>query len=305
MNLTQIKGNTWVIQANQLIPLYKLGQGRCVLLDSGLLEEREELERTLLDAGLTPAGILCSHAHVDHCANNGYFQEKYGTKVALTYPEAGMCASVLTLKCYFLTLPPDMVQRESACMIHDPDVIIPPDGPFSFCGAVFQIVHTPGHSAGHVCTVTPDNVCYTADALLSRELLEAKLPYSLSHRMAWDSREKLRALDCGQFIMAHRGVCTREEFGALIDANHALITRRAEEIFALIDQPLTASQISQRVCALYRLLTHKPRRALRFERNVRFFIEYLVDGGRLAMECREGTVYYSPAAACEPAEDSR
>ena len=44
MNLTQVKGNTWVIEANQLIPLYKLEDGRCVLLDSGLLEEREELE---------------------------------------------------------------------------------------------------------------------------------------------------------------------------------------------------------------------------------------------------------------------
>ena len=28
MNLTQIKGNTWVIEANQLIPLYKLGVAR-------------------------------------------------------------------------------------------------------------------------------------------------------------------------------------------------------------------------------------------------------------------------------------
>ena len=58
MNLTQIKGNTWVIEANQLIPLYKLGDGRCVLLDTGLFEEREELEETLRGAGLTSAGVL-------------------------------------------------------------------------------------------------------------------------------------------------------------------------------------------------------------------------------------------------------
>ena len=177
MNLTQIKGNTWVIEASELIPLYRLDDSRCVLLDTGLPGERDELDDTLRSAGLTPAGVLCSHAHVDHCANNGYFQAKYGTKVALTFPEAGMCSSLLTLKCYFLTLSPGTVERESSCMLHTPDVIIPPaDGPFSFCGADFRIVHTPGHSSGHVCTVTPDNVCYTADSLLSRELLEAKLP---------------------------------------------------------------------------------------------------------------------------------
>ena len=38
MKLTQVKGNTWVIEANQLIPLYRLGEGRCVLLDTGLAE---------------------------------------------------------------------------------------------------------------------------------------------------------------------------------------------------------------------------------------------------------------------------
>ena len=293
MKLTQIKGNTWVIEANQLIPLYKLDDGRCILLDSGLLQEREELERTLLDAGLKPAGILCSHAHVDHCANNGYFQEKYGTKIALTCPEAGMCSSVLTLKCYFLLLSPGMVERESACMIHEPDLFIPPaDCPFTICGEKFHIVHTPGHSAGHICTITPDNVCYTADALLSQEMLWAKLPYNLSQQTAMHSREKLRELDCEAFIMAHKGVCSKEEIGALIDANQALIHRRAEEILSLVDRPMTASQIDEAACVFYQLFTHKPRRSLRFERNVRFFIEYLVDTGQLAEGCQNGATYY-------------
>ena len=293
MKLTQVKGNTWVIEANQLIPLYKLDEKRCVLLDTGLLEEREELECTLSKAGLTPVGVLCSHAHVDHCASNGYLQEKYGTKIALTAPEAGMCASLLTLKCYFLTLSPGMVERESACMVHTPDVIIPAeDGLFSFCGAEFQIVHTPGHSAGHICTITPDNVCYTADALLSEEFLNAKLPYNLSQQMAIVSREKLRHLDCDAYIMAHRGICSKTRIEGLIDANQALIQRRAGEILSLVDRPMTASQIDEAACTFYQLFTHKPRRSLRFERNVRFFIEYLTDTGRLNEVCQNGVTYY-------------
>ena len=294
MELTQVKGNTWVMEANQLIPLYKLDSGRCVLLDSGLLQEREKLEETLKTAGLTPVGVLCSHAHVDHCANNGYLQEKYGTVVALTPPEAGMCSSLLTLKCYFLTLSPATVARESSCMVHTPDVSIPmSDGPFGFCGAEFQIIHTPGHSSGHICVITPDDVCYTADALLSRKLLDAKLPYSLSHQIAMESREKLRGLGCDAFILAHRGVCSGEEIGELIDANQDLVRRRAEEILALVDRPMTASQINEAACVLYELFTHKPHRSLRFERNVRFFIEYLVDTERLTQVCQNGVTYYA------------
>ena len=293
MKLRQIKGGTWVAEASQLVPFYRLDAGRCVLLDTGLLEEHEELECALREAGLTPAGVLCSHAHVDHCANNSYFQKKYGAKVALTFPEAGMCVSLLNLKCYFLTLSPGTVERESACMVHQPDIFLPmSDGPFTLCGAEFQIIHTPGHSAGHVCTVTPDNVCYTADALLSEELLTAKLPYNLSQQMALASREKLRHLSCDAYIMAHRGVCSGGEIGALIDANQALIRRRAEEILSFVQEPMTASQIDEAACIFYKLFTHKPPRSLRFERNVRFFIEYLVDTGRLNEVCQNGATYY-------------
>ena len=51
MKLTQVKGSTWVLEANELIPLYLLDDRRCVLLDSGLAKEREEIEKTLLEAG--------------------------------------------------------------------------------------------------------------------------------------------------------------------------------------------------------------------------------------------------------------
>ncbi len=292
MKLTQVKGNTWVAEGYELIPFYKLDDKRCVLLDTGLLEEREELESALLEAGLTPAGVLCSHAHVDHCASNGYFREKYGAKIALTFPEAGMCDNLLNLKCYFLTLPLGMVEREAGCMVHEPDIIIPPDGPFSFRGALFQIVHTPGHSAGHVCTVTPDGVCYAADALLSREMLKAKLPYNLNHELAEKSREKLRGVDCELFVIAHRGICPASEIGALIDANQALLQTRAREVLSLIDRPMTASEIDLAACRFYQLFTHRLRRALRYQRNVSFLLEYLVDRGELAAEIRDGTVYY-------------
>ena len=293
MELIQVKGNTWVADGVELIPFYKVDDHRCILLDSGLVSERKALEEALAQAGLTPIGILCSHAHVDHCANNGYFQEKLGIPVALTAPEAGMCSGILNLKCYFLTLPPSIVERESGCMVHTPDILIPPkDGPFSFCGVDFRLIHTPGHSAGHICTITPDNVCYTADALLSYELMEAKLPYNLSQRLAEGSREKIRALDCDLFIMAHRGICAKANLDELIDRNNALVRRRTYEILELVTHPMTASEIVQATCERYQLFTRQPRRSLRFERNVRFFIEFLVDEGELEMTCVRGNTYY-------------
>ena len=50
MNLTQIKGNTWVLEGQEFIPLYRLDERRCVLLDNGLVQEQKELEESLKGA---------------------------------------------------------------------------------------------------------------------------------------------------------------------------------------------------------------------------------------------------------------
>ncbi len=295
MELKQVKGSTWVIGGWALMPIYLLDEHRCILMDTGLREEREALDAFLQEKGLIPAGILCSHAHIDHCVNNRYFQEKYQIPVALSAPEAGMCSSILNLKSYRLIISPGADLEDMAEMVHTPDVVIPyQDGTISLAGARFRIITTPGHSSGHICAITPDNVCYAGDAIMSRETLDAKLPYALAIQTAMDSRQRLRDLGCDYFVMAHRGICAREEIGDLIDENHELILRRAREIRALITEPMDFSHVCGLVCQYFKLLSKRPSRALYYERNIRFFIEFLVDRGELAMEARQGVAYYLP-----------
>ena len=293
MNLKHIQGNTWVIEGNQLIPIYILPDKRCILMDSGLRKEREELEQLLKDNGLSPAAIVCTHAHVDHCANNDYFQKKYHIPVALSGPETGMASSILNLKCYRLLVSPDVAEQEMSDMVHTPDIVIPyVDWKLELEGERFGIVTTPGHSSGHICVITPDNVCYAGDAIMSREMMDAKLPYSLSIQHAMASRKKLLDLDCDLFVMAHRGICTKEEIGQLIEDNHALILRRAAEILELVDEPMDFSHLCGKVCQRFELFSPRARRALYYERNIRLFIEFLVDRGELDMESRQGVAYY-------------
>ena len=61
MKLTLVKGNTYVLEGEELIPLYKVGDDKCILLDTGLLIERQELEDSLQHYGLTPTQFRAHH----------------------------------------------------------------------------------------------------------------------------------------------------------------------------------------------------------------------------------------------------
>lgn len=292
-NLTQIKQNTYIIEANEMIPLYKIDDTRCILLDSGLIQEREELEETLNHYGLTPVAILCSHAHIDHAANNGYFQEKYGTMIAMTEPEAGMCNHILNLKSYRLVVSPAIAIEEMSEMVHQADVILPAhDCEIDLAGVHFQIIFTPGHSCGHICAVTPDDVCYLGDALMSDALMDAKLPYGLAIALVLESHQKIRQLDCEMFVMAHRGTCSQEALGALVDANGDLLRRCADQIRDVVTEDIDFSELCRRACSVLGLHSNKPRRVLYYERNIRLFVEFLTDIGELTMIPQQGAVMF-------------
>ncbi len=293
MTMTQVQGSTYVLEGAGMIPLYRIDDNRCVLLDTGWLKEREEIEETLQHHGLTPVAILCSHAHIDHAASNRYFQETYGTTVAMTSPEAGMINHILNLKSYRLLVSPAIAHEEMGDMVHHVDVMIPPqDGTVHLAGVNFQVLFTPGHSCGHICTITPDNVCYTGDAIMSKELMSSKLPYGLAIQLAMDSRERLRGLTCDYFIMAHRGICAQADFDALIDANQALNLDRAARIKEVVTEPVDFSELCRRVCKALELRSNRPRQVLYYERNTRLFVEYLVDNGELVMSAKDGVVVF-------------
>lgn len=80
--------------------------------------------------------------------------------------------------------------------------------------------------------------------MLSREFMGSKLPYNLNHAEANQSRERLRPLKCDKYIIAHRDICSREEFLPLIDDNLALIQQRAGEILEMITRPMAMCEIT-------------------------------------------------------------
>lgn len=293
MELTHILGRTWAVEGSGLMGLYRLDGGKCILIDSGELFERQDLADTLVREGLTPIGVLSTHIHTDHSINNGWLRETYHTQTAAPVGEAGFVASPLTLKSYLYCYSPGALAESWREMCHTVDCLIPAeDGEFEFCGVSFRIIHTPGHSPDHISIITPDNVCCVGDAVLSGDPANFKLPYALSIAGMMDSAQRLRDLDCAAYLVCHRGI--HRDIGPLADSTRDLLRHRAEEIRALVDRTMTWEEVWRAVNAHFSLLSSRPTRAARMERNLRSFLDYLVDEGELTLSAKDGLQYLSP-----------
>ncbi len=210
MENIHVKGNTYVLDLDILmIPYYKLNENQIVLLDSGLKDRHQEkLKEFLIQQNYKVKGILCTHNHVDHIGNVNFLKERDNCIVALPEEEALGIGSMEQLELFFSPIPRDQIFSKYGHMIFIPDVMIrKEDKELEFCGAVFKVIHTPGHSVDHVGFITPDGVSYLGDALLSHDVMNiSKLPYTQNLLKDLISKMGLYHIEASYHVLAHKGV---------------------------------------------------------------------------------------------------
>lgn len=298
MKICQIAGNTAYIDAHQYIGLYITDGHHCILLDSGIATARAEIEKTLLDAGLAPVGVLATHTHFDHFGNATYFQQKYHIPVAISFGEAELCRTFPAVKSHLFVysageIMSDPMLASLPCKVDR--VIMPAEQELYFCGVQFKILRTPGHSPEHISVITPDRVCYGGDALMCGHALEdAKLPYAYNFRQSLESIELFRGLPCDYILLAHRGVVPAP-FDRLLDENRDVMLRRLATVGGIIDHQMSVDEIYTAVRDTLRIQVDTTRRAQNLERFLRPYLECLLDDGTHRLSLRgTGTLCYEP-----------
>jgi glyoxylase-like metal-dependent hydrolase (beta-lactamase superfamily II) len=287
------------MMGHQLMPVYLLDDSRCILLDPGtaLDKIRDKIELTLEGAGLTPAGVLCTHSHYDHAGNAAYFQKKYHIPVAMPLGEAEQCRTEFAVKSYLYVFTQgqvhaDQTMRSIPCLVDQ--VIWPEEEQVDFCGARFQVLHTPGHSIDHISVITPDNVCYVGDAIMSGATLHAsKLPYAYHMSSYLRSVAMLRGLPCQRLIVAH-GAVIDPPYDDLIDENIQAVLDTLEKLGGIIDRPMTMDEISIAVRGEMDITVDTVGKALSFERFLRPYLECMVDHDTHVLTLKNGVLAYGP-----------
>ncbi len=295
MELRHICGDTYAIEGKgAVIGLYRLNEQDIVLMDSGVRRtDREDLDALIADNGFTVKGIFCSHAHYDHSGNTAHLRARWSALTCAQIIEAGIAA---TPEAYHANYPYTTYAQCREWFSEEcfpTDVIIGRnDNHVCFCGADFGIVQLPGHAAGQIGIITPDNVAYLADCLIGPDTLRAsKLPTSMCIEDDLKSKEKVRTLGCRAYILAHHDVI-EGDIGPTVDANLAFYHRKARELLDCLADGMTADQWRSVLSEAMGFRTHNDFKLGVIRRNFGSFLLYLEDMGRISVHWDNCTKHY-------------
>ena len=283
MELRHVLGRTWVAEASTaLLPIYRVTDTDIILIDTGYAKlDRAGLTALIEDRGFHLRGIICSHAHFDHSGNVRYLQQRCGAKAAAHIIEAGISVNPDAYRANYVALTYGK-SREfflEECFVAD-TIISPEDDFLDFCGVRFGILQLPGHSAGHIGVVTPDNVAYVGDCLIDQQQIDsAKLPTSMFIARDLQSKEFLRQTQYDAYILAHKSVVT--DIAPLVDSNIAFIHRKAEELLNDLTDGMTFAQWISTFCQRENIRTKNELKFSIIERNFSNFVDWLTDEGRI------------------------
>jgi len=295
VELIHVSGNTDCLLGKTAVGVYRIDDTRCILFDNGYSKEYDELVGSLKDAGLTPAGLIVSHAHIDHHGNSKRLREAFQIPLAMSLGEAGLIASQAALERYtnyFGRSEKEKVSIDTEQRCPVDCIIQPEDTSVTLCGVTFPVHHLPGHSLDHIVIGTPDGVCFAGDALLTENVLRhVKLPYCDHVGLDLESKEAITKLPYQHWILSHKGPFDGN-IRELADKNMDLVRLRLAELAKLLQRPMTRDEFYQESRRLIGMHIGTYDQLIRQERHLRPYLEQLVIDGTARLEVKNDTIYF-------------
>lgn len=292
-HLEQIKGDTFcIITAFGRFPLFRLDRKNAILLDSGLIVDREGIQAALEQAGLQVRAVLTSHAHIDHTGNHAFFQETQGARLYMGPFDTALVSNLLTMNLYLHGDSYHSARRYAKNLSCRPDVLIPRGTErLEVEGAAFRVLELDGHAPEHLGFVTPDNVAYLADALMSDDIMgSVHVPYVNCCEVDLESKRKAGTLDCDAYILAHNAVV--DEVAVLSEHNADYLLERIGTTAQVCDRYMTMNDLVADACIALGARCETADKIRIAEQNIRAYVTYLLDQGTLVRRVQAGKIEY-------------
>ncbi len=236
LEFTKVRKNTYITKVDWTnIGMYRIGGGdEVVLIDTGYHYSPEFME-LLEREGVQVLAVIHTHLHIDHIGNSDAVLKRYGAAMYAQEKEEDN-------------------EEKKEYGVDFPVIYTRENETVSVKGAKFHTIFTPGHSPGHQLVVTPDEVCFLGDAILSKSFLaHSKTPYMFDAAQSVKSMEKIKDLVYPVFVAAHDGVIPKEDYRDTVQKNINRHLRLFEMILqsarkpvdweTLVDRSLIASGV--------------------------------------------------------------
>jgi len=136
-----------------------------VIIDPG--GDAAKVRQAISYDDLTPAGILLTHGHPDHCFAAGYLAREYGTEILMHEADIDQVEQGLSLL--------EMIYDVSSFVELSPLKFIKDGDAIDLGESAIQVIHTPGHSPGGLCFVTDCGV-FCGDTIFAGSIGRTDFP---------------------------------------------------------------------------------------------------------------------------------
>lgn len=166
---------------------------KALLIDPG--DDADRIQALLDEEGLTPVGIVNTHAHIDHVGAVRTFQDRAQLSFALHRGDE-VWLEALAQQAAMFRLPPPGAPRVDRWL---------EDGERLEVGErSFRVIHTPGHTPGGCCFFfEEERVLITGDTLFVGSVGRTDFPYGSWEDLERSIRERLFSL--GDDVVFHPG----------------------------------------------------------------------------------------------------
>ena len=165
--------------------LYACPQTReAVILDPG--DEAQRILEAIQDLKLLTKYIINTHGHIDHICAIDEISSVYPVPLAIHPADVVLYSSVGNALLYGRT--PPAVKRSPDLLLQEGDTI-------SFGTLTLEVLHTPGHSPGSICLVSPSCCVFSGDTLFYRGIGRTDLPGGSYEQIEQSIRNKLYTLE--------------------------------------------------------------------------------------------------------------
>lgn len=286
--LISVGERTYYINSPAKMGLFLLDEGHVCLIDSGNDKDAgKKVNKILEEHHWKLALIINTHSNADHIGGNRFLQEKTGCRILSTGLENAFIR--------YPHMEPSLIYGGYPCReLRGKFMIAPVSEP---SGTVddglpdgLSYFRLPGHFLNMIGVRTSDDVCFIADCLSSKTVLEKyHIPFIYDVKAYLETLTIVEQMEAKWFVPAHAEATN--DIGALTALNRNKVEEVANQILLFCRTPIAFEELLKNLFDHYQLTMNFEQYAL-VGSTVRSYLSWLYDDGKLSAEFKENRLLW-------------